>query len=73
MGGCYLILSSKIYHINQKIEGGVGPETGRGKSIWDTFSHSPNRTLNGDTGDIACDHYNKYKEDVKLMKDLGIK
>ena len=44
----------------------------RGLSIWDTFSHQPDRVQNGETGDIACDHYNRYKDDVALMKHLGL-
>lgn len=46
---------------------------GAGPSIWHTFSHTPNTVKNGDTGDIACDHYNRYKDDVALMKNLGMK
>ena len=49
---------------------GAYKEDGRGLSIWDAFSKSPGRVFNGDTGDIACDHYNRYKEDVALMKNL---
>ena len=45
---------------------------GAGPSIWQRFSHSPGRTANGDTGDIACDHYNRWRDDVKLMKELGL-
>jgi beta-glucosidase len=45
---------------------------GAGPSIWHRFSHTPGRTLNGDTGDVACDHYHRYQEDVALMKDLGL-
>lgn len=41
-------------------------------SIWDTFSHTPGKVVNGDTGDVACDHYHRYMEDIKIMKDLGI-
>jgi beta-glucosidase len=41
--------------------------------VWDTFSKTPGKVKNGDTGDIACDHYHRYKDDIKLMKDLGIK
>ena len=48
-------------------------QDGRGESIWDRFSHTPGKILNGDTGDVACDHYNRYKQDVQLMKELGIK
>ncbi len=45
---------------------------GAGPSIWQRFAHSPGRTTNGDTGDVACDHYRRYKDDVKLMSDLGL-
>ncbi|HEY2507722.1 MAG TPA: GH1 family beta-glucosidase [Streptosporangiaceae bacterium] len=45
---------------------------GRGPSIWDTFSHAPGNTWGGDTGDIACDHYRRYPEDLDLMAELGI-
>ena len=55
-----------------QIEGAVNQD-GRGESIWDRFSHTPGKVLNGDTGDIACDHYNRYKQDVQLMKELGIR
>ncbi len=55
-----------------QVEGAVNQD-GRGPSIWDTFSHTPGKTNNGDTGDIADDHYHRYKEDVALMKALGLK
>jgi beta-glucosidase len=55
-----------------QVEGAV-KEDGRGPSIWDTFSHTPGKTNNGDTGDVANDHYHRYKEDVQLMKALGQK
>jgi len=45
---------------------------GAGLSIWHRFSHTPGRTANGDTGDVACDHYRRYREDVALMKELGL-
>ncbi|WP_435245668.1 GH1 family beta-glucosidase [Streptomyces sp. NRRL F-5630] len=45
---------------------------GRTPSIWDTFSHTPGKVRNGDTGDIAADHYHRYREDVALMKELGL-
>lgn len=54
-----------------QIEGG-GQEGGRGVSIWDTFSHTPGRILDGDTGDVACDHFHRYRNDVALLRDLGI-
>lgn len=55
-----------------QIEGGAG-EDGRGTTIWDEFSHTPGKILNNQNGDIACDHYHRWKDDVKLMKALGIK
>ena len=54
-----------------QIEGAVA-EDGRGVSIWDTFSHTPGTVLGGDTGDVACDHYHRYREDVGLMAELGL-
>lgn len=45
---------------------------GAGPSIWHRFSHTPGRTRNGDTGDVACDHYHRYASDVALMRDLGL-
>ncbi len=55
-----------------QVEGAV-KEDGRGMSIWDTFAHTPGKTHNGDTGDVADDFYHRYREDVALMKDLGLK
>jgi beta-glucosidase len=54
-----------------QIEGAVG-EGGRGPSIWDTFSHTPGKTAHGDTGDVACDHFHRYGEDIRLLKELGV-
>jgi beta-glucosidase len=54
-----------------QIEGAVH-EDGRGPSIWDTFSHTPGKTRDGDTGDVACDHYHRMPEDVALMGSLGL-
>jgi beta-glucosidase len=54
-----------------QIEGAVA-EDGRGESIWDRFSHTPGRTRNGDTGDVACDHYHRYDSDVRLMVELNL-
>lgn len=50
---------------------GAWNEDGRGLSIWDTFSHTPGKTWQGETGDVAADHYHRYPEDVALMKELG--
>ncbi|MET3424136.1 beta-glucosidase [Actinoplanes tereljensis] len=51
---------------------GAAAEDGRGVSIWDTFSHTPGRTLGGDTGDVACDHYHRWAGDLDLMTGLGV-
>ncbi|MER5949597.1 GH1 family beta-glucosidase [Streptomyces sp. NPDC001904] len=53
-----------------QIEGAVA-EDGRAPSIWDTFSHTPGKVDNGDTGDVACDHYHRWREDFDLLKRLG--
>jgi len=55
-----------------QIEGAVATD-GRKPSVWDTFSATPGRTVNGDTGAIACDHYHRFQDDVKLMAELGVK
>jgi beta-glucosidase len=55
-----------------QVEGAVGVD-GRGASIWDTFSHTPGATFHGDTGDIACDQYNRVAGDVALMEELGVR
>ncbi|NAS12330.1 GH1 family beta-glucosidase [Poritiphilus flavus] len=52
---------------------GAATQGGRAWSIWDAHAHTPGRTHNNENADIACDHYNRYKEDVKLMGDLGLK
>ncbi|MFV0337152.1 MAG: GH1 family beta-glucosidase [Chthoniobacterales bacterium] len=52
---------------------GAAFEDGKGESIWDRFSREPGRVLNGDTLDVACDHYHRYKQDFRLMKKLGVK
>jgi beta-glucosidase len=54
-----------------QIEGAARAD-GRGESIWDRFSHTPGRVRNGDTGDVACDHYRRYREDVALIAELGL-
>ena len=52
---------------------GAAKEDGRGESVWDVFCHEPNRVACGHNGDVACDHYHRYKEDIRLMQSLGIK
>lgn len=54
-----------------QIEGAVN-EDGRGQSIWDTFCKVPGKVANFDNGDIACDHYHRYKKDLDLMKWMGV-
>lgn len=51
---------------------GARREGGRVESIWDRFDSLPGRVLNGDTGDVACDHYHRYREDVALMREMGM-
>ena len=55
-----------------QIEGAYNEE-GKGESIWDHFSHIPGRIYGEETGDVACDHYHRYREDVENMKNLGLK
>jgi beta-glucosidase len=52
---------------------GAWNEDGKGESIWDRFSHTPGRIEDGSTGDVACDHYHRWREDVALMQDLGLR
>ncbi|MEE8556626.1 MAG: GH1 family beta-glucosidase [Myxococcota bacterium] len=54
-----------------QIEGAAFSD-GKGLSIWDVFSHQPGRVLTGDTGDVACDHYRLFRDDVALMAELGL-
>jgi beta-glucosidase len=51
---------------------GAWNEDGKGESIWDRFAHTPGNILDGTTGDVACDHYHRFAEDVALMRELGI-
>lgn len=51
---------------------GAASEGGRGPSIWDVFSHTPGTTLNGDTGDVAIDHYHRWPGDLEIMSELGL-
>jgi beta-glucosidase len=55
-----------------QVEGAVN-EDGRGPSVWDAFSHTPGKVINNATGDVASDHYHRYKEDVQLMQRMGVK
>src|ERR1700761_1101849 len=63
MGGC----ATAAY----QVEGAVNAD-GRGQTNWDVFSHTPGKVANGDTGDVACDSYHRYADDVALLKNLGV-
>jgi beta-glucosidase len=52
---------------------GAWNEDGKGESIWDRFSHTPGKIVNNDNGDTACDHYHRFRQDVLLMKELGLR
>ncbi len=52
---------------------GATREDGRGESIWDRFARTPGRIPRGATGDVACDHYHRWREDVALMRSLGLR
>jgi len=56
---------------SQQIEGAWN-EDGKGESIWDRFCRTPGRIAGGDTSDVACDFYHRYKEDIHMMKEMGI-
>ena len=51
---------------------GAANEDGRGESIWDRFSKTPGKVRDGDTGDVAADHYHRWRDDIALMRDLGL-
>jgi len=51
---------------------GAANEDGRGQSVWDTICRTKGQVANGDTGEVACDHYHRYAEDIGLMKALGL-
>ena len=53
-----------------QIEG--GRTASKGESIWDRFAHTPGRISDGETGDVACDHFHRWEEDIALMADLGV-
>ncbi|MCW5839415.1 MAG: beta-glucosidase [Anaerolineales bacterium] len=51
---------------------GAASEDGRGESIWDRFAHTPGKVFGGHTGDRACDHYHRWRDDIRLMQQLGL-
>ena len=52
---------------------GAWNEDGKGESIWDRFCHASGMVTDGDTGDVACDYYHRYQDDIALMRRLGLK
>src|ERR671923_949635 len=52
---------------------GAWNEDGKGESIWDRFAHTPGKIKDGSAGDIACDHYHRWRDDIALMKELGLR
>src|SRR5271166_6179384 len=52
---------------------GAWNEDDKGPSIWDTFTHMPGQVRDGATGDVACDHYHRWREDVELLRRLGVR
>jgi beta-glucosidase len=61
-------VASSAYQIE-----GATAEGGRGESIWDRYCRVPGRVANGETGDVACDHYHRYAEDLDLMASIGVR
>src|SRR6476620_10090597 len=51
---------------------GAAHEDGRGESVWDRFCATPGKVRNGDSGEIACDFYHRYRDDIALMRELGL-
>jgi beta-glucosidase/6-phospho-beta-glucosidase/beta-galactosidase len=66
--GFYWGVATSSYQIEDAAD-----EDGKGKSIWDTYAHTPGNIRDGSTGDVANDHYHRYKEDVKVMKDVFLR
>ena len=51
---------------------GAWQKDGKGLSIWDAFCRIPEKVINSENGDVACDHYHRFREDVQLMADMGV-
>ncbi len=65
-GGFFWGVATSAYQIK-----GAWNADGKGPSVWDAYAHTPGKIKNGDTGDVANDHYHRYKEDVALMQSIG--
>ena len=52
---------------------GAAYEDGKGLSVWDVYCRQPGKIHNDDTGDVSCDHYHRYPEDIGIMKEIGLK
>jgi beta-glucosidase len=64
--GFYWGVATSSYQVE-----GAWNEDGKGESMWDRYAHTPGNIANGDTGDVANDHYHRYQEDVALLRDIG--
>ncbi len=51
---------------------GAWSDDGKSESIWDHFCRTPGKVANGDTGDVACDHYHRWPDDIRMMQGLGL-
>src|SRR5919204_4547225 len=51
---------------------GAAHDDGRGESVWDRFCATPGNVRNGESGDVACDFYHRYRDDVSLMREAGL-
>ena len=67
----YIILLLVLIFRLVKVEGAWN-EDGKGESIWDRYCHTPGNISNGDTGDVSCDSYHNYRQDVQQIKNMGL-
>ena len=68
-----LTVRTKIFYLlTKRYNNKCAPIVGKGLSVWDTFTSEPGNIANNDTGDVACNSYNQYNEDIDLLEDLGV-